>query len=418
MSQSSARAHIPVVMYHGVGRPDPTWPWHPLTVKWTFFDRQLGALREAGYRAITLAEFYERQAAGHPPNERLLVLTFDDGYLDNWVYAVPIMRRHGMRGTVYVNPDFMDPGKSPRPTLDSIGTRGIAEDDLPIRGFMNAAELRAGVDAGLLEIGCHSRTHTWYPMSPRIIDYHRPGAWYPWLAWNARPDRKHAYLTEDQSAFLPWGTPVYESGRSLGIRRYFPDPGISDTIIDHVQRNGGAAFFGTPCWQRDLASITENLSAETGRYESDAEMQARFHDEILASRVDLETRLGVPVDHFAWPGGSYTDSSWAIAAASRYTTLAVSPHDKLRWRLTDPHLMRRLSCHSRLSLLGRSFPNTHARALLHACEAHRGIHAHRHFLRVYKILAALAAPRPLWAHATRRSPDRTKGPQDSGDYAG
>ena len=38
-----------------------------------------------------------------------IVLTFDDGYLDNWVFAYPLLEKYNLRGTIFVNPEFVDP---------------------------------------------------------------------------------------------------------------------------------------------------------------------------------------------------------------------------------------------------------------------------------------------------------------------
>ena len=36
------------------------------------------------------------------------MLTLDDGYLDNWVFVLPLLRRYGMRATVFVSSEFID----------------------------------------------------------------------------------------------------------------------------------------------------------------------------------------------------------------------------------------------------------------------------------------------------------------------
>ena len=47
-----------------------------------------------------------------------------------------------------------------------------------------------------MDIQSDTMTHTWHFCGDEIIDFHHPGNnKYPWLFWNARPERKSFYLT-------------------------------------------------------------------------------------------------------------------------------------------------------------------------------------------------------------------------------
>jgi len=332
---------LPVVMYHGIGQPLQGWLWNHLITRVDLFEKQLTLLDRNGYDCLSLDDFRERQEAGQAGQKREVVLTFDDGYLDNWVFAYPVLKKLGWQGTIYVNPDFVDPGETPRPTLEDVWSGKLAMSDLSAHGFLNRAELRLLQASGVMTIGSHSNSHTWYATGPAIVDFHRPGLSTPWLAWNSRPDRKHAYLTENQDDLVPWGTPIHENGRSLGIRRYFPAPEISAAATAFVADRGGAAFFDTPDWRAQLEAA---LPGETGQgaFETDADMMARFREEIFGGKAFLEEIIGEEVRHFCWPGGAYCDESWPLAAEAGHTTICVSRRDRPRWNDDDPALVRRI----------------------------------------------------------------------------
>ena len=58
-------------------------------------------LASAGYRTLgarQLAGFL----AGEPVPAKSVVLTFDDGYLDNWVHAHPVLQRHGFTAICFL----------------------------------------------------------------------------------------------------------------------------------------------------------------------------------------------------------------------------------------------------------------------------------------------------------------------------
>ena len=63
--------------------------------------RQLQFLQRQGYRSMTLNEVVEAFEAG-TPLEKVVVLTFDDGYRDNVTTAAPLLRAHGFRATLFV----------------------------------------------------------------------------------------------------------------------------------------------------------------------------------------------------------------------------------------------------------------------------------------------------------------------------
>jgi peptidoglycan/xylan/chitin deacetylase (PgdA/CDA1 family) len=71
------------------------------------FDRQCAYLK-AHYQVISLDEMVTRVATGRALPPRAVALTFDDGYLDNYTQAFPILSRHGLPATFYVTTGCID----------------------------------------------------------------------------------------------------------------------------------------------------------------------------------------------------------------------------------------------------------------------------------------------------------------------
>jgi peptidoglycan/xylan/chitin deacetylase (PgdA/CDA1 family) len=347
------------------------WIWNELTTEAGLFEKQLGLLKARGFRTVSLDAYRELQeTSGYTPGQDV-VLTFDDGYLDNWVYAYPLLKRQGMVGSIYVNPEFIDPGEEPRPNLEDVWAGRISESDLESVGFLNRGELRLMQKSGVMTIASHSMSHTWYPVAPEIVDFHRPGLDTHWLAWNAKPERKFAYLTEDQSGFVPFGHPIYAHGRSLGIRRFLPDSDAADAAIAWVDSHGGAKVFSRPEWKNELIKETAPFT-EKGRFETDEEMSARYRDEIFRSTAILEDIIGAKVKHFCWPGGAYNNDSWAIAEEAGFATICVTRRDAERWTRDDPSLVRRVGCGNLFSFLGRQYATDNPGFLLDECDIAMG----------------------------------------------
>lgn len=71
------------------------------------FDRQCAWLRRH-YRVVSLDEMVDALQAGRALPPKAVALTFDDGYLDNYTRAFPILQRHGLNATFYVSTGCID----------------------------------------------------------------------------------------------------------------------------------------------------------------------------------------------------------------------------------------------------------------------------------------------------------------------
>jgi peptidoglycan/xylan/chitin deacetylase (PgdA/CDA1 family)/glycosyltransferase involved in cell wall biosynthesis len=142
-------AHIPVLMYHKI--PDgPFETRHRVFITKSDFRRHLEHFRSKGLTTITFKEYLEfasgeRDLWGFP--DRPIILTFDDGYKDNFVNLLPMMNEFGFKGVLFLLGD----ASADYNFWDADG--GDHYDPL-----MTLEEKKAFVEAGW-EIGAHSMTH-------------------------------------------------------------------------------------------------------------------------------------------------------------------------------------------------------------------------------------------------------------------
>lgn len=104
-------APVPVLLYHCVG-PEPSSWIAPFSVSPGGLDRQLEIVATAGCTAVTISELRDGLCGGRPLPPRPVVVTFDDGFVDTLTVAGPILRRHGVRCTIYLTSGFIG-GLSP-----------------------------------------------------------------------------------------------------------------------------------------------------------------------------------------------------------------------------------------------------------------------------------------------------------------
>ncbi|MGD1119746.1 MAG: polysaccharide deacetylase family protein [Dehalococcoidales bacterium] len=79
-----------------------------LNVSPALFDRQMSFLSRHGYNVITLEKLIEYKESNVKPPLKTVVITFDDGYRDNYVNAFPILEKYNFKGTFLVVTDYID----------------------------------------------------------------------------------------------------------------------------------------------------------------------------------------------------------------------------------------------------------------------------------------------------------------------
>jgi peptidoglycan/xylan/chitin deacetylase (PgdA/CDA1 family) len=134
-----------ILMYHHVA-PRASIPSDPVAADgWAFhhspegFERQLRELLRRGYRFESLDDCVRtiRRTGAEAP--RAAQVTFDDGWLDNYEHALPILSRLGLTATFFVTSDHLRRG-----------------ENAPQK--MTRAQLRELLSAGMT-IGGHTRSH-------------------------------------------------------------------------------------------------------------------------------------------------------------------------------------------------------------------------------------------------------------------
>lgn len=100
---ATSKNSVAVLNYHQINDKDE----NALTVKTADFDEQMRYLKENGYNTITPEEMLTAFKNGTPLPEKTVVITFDDGYLDNYENAYPILKKYDLKATIFVITDYV-----------------------------------------------------------------------------------------------------------------------------------------------------------------------------------------------------------------------------------------------------------------------------------------------------------------------
>lgn len=134
---------VPIVMYHSLLKNSNQIGKYVITP--TEFENDLKYLKDNGYSAITMTELidYVYNNADLPPKP--VIITFDDGNLNNYIYGKPILQKYGMKAVISVVGTYTESfSKSPFPTND------------PNYAFVSWDQIKVMSDSGYFEIQNHT----------------------------------------------------------------------------------------------------------------------------------------------------------------------------------------------------------------------------------------------------------------------
>ncbi|ADL50397.1 polysaccharide deacetylase family protein [Clostridium cellulovorans] len=127
-SKSIAVTSIPVLMYHSIA----TQAGNQLRVPVENFKEQMDYLKNNGYETLTPEEYYSAMTTGKAKYEKPILVTFDDGYDDNYSAAFPILKQNNQKAVIFMIISYIDKA-----------------------GFLNAAQIKE-----MSEKGVYFQSHT------------------------------------------------------------------------------------------------------------------------------------------------------------------------------------------------------------------------------------------------------------------
>lgn len=151
------QAAVAVLMYHSIAA-DATRKFRRFVVHPDEFAAQMEYLAATGYHPVTAAEL-ARSRSGGPLPPRPVVLTFDDAYADFYSAALPVLRAHSFRATLYVPTAYVGATTSFNVSM--------GEQNRAVLSWQALSDIAAeGV-----EVAAHSHTHPQLDrVSPGVIN--------------------------------------------------------------------------------------------------------------------------------------------------------------------------------------------------------------------------------------------------------
>jgi peptidoglycan/xylan/chitin deacetylase (PgdA/CDA1 family) len=93
---------LPIFMYHHVSESSQAKSSENMWISPNHFEKQMFFLYQNGFRCLSLLEVVTNWRERKPQPQHSFVLTFDDGFVDNYENALPILKKFGFSPTVFV----------------------------------------------------------------------------------------------------------------------------------------------------------------------------------------------------------------------------------------------------------------------------------------------------------------------------
>lgn len=292
-----------VLMYHRVAEVELD-PWS-LCVTHQNFAEQLEVLQKY-YQPLSLKQFAQAHRDGKIP-DRAVVVTFDDGYVDNLHYAKPILERYSIPATVFVSTGYI--GKEREFWWDELERLLLQPGTLPEKLSLN-------ISGSLYhwELGQAANYTQQDYQSDRIC---KP--------WEAKPGSRMSFYYSIWQVLLP--LPEWECIKAL------------DELVVWANAESTVRKTHRSLLPEEVCALGQGKLVEIGAHTvthpflsaQSTELQRR---EIQQSKATLEEMLNRPVTSFSYPFGNYTTETAELARTVGFDCACTTIKD-IVWQQSD-----------------------------------------------------------------------------------
>lgn len=289
---------LPILMYHSISRALTSNAVAP-----EIFKEHCATLARTGWRTLSLQEVENCFLEKAPLPPKSCLITFDDGYLDNWLHAAPVLERYNLRGVIFPVLSELEKNsplcerKNEVLPCDTIVLRK-GQKVLEQR-FCSVSELREMNRREVLTPAPHSLRHNRVVAGPKFKKLLRPGGIRGWFS-------------------LPpygaiWGMPNFSLGHALTTRAFLPSRRLLKLVQNIVPQQFDEAkdYLSVPRNRAHLLRRIRTLEVKglLGRMESEEEYRKRLEKEFTLCRTRFFRFFGTKPVSFCWPWGDYNDTS-------------------------------------------------------------------------------------------------------------
>ena len=274
---------VPVFLYHQV---------NPISsnVSPELFEEHLKIIKKYNMETITISEYYNKNI-----NKNSMLLTFDDGYYDNFKYVFPLLKKYNMKATIFLNTLYIMDKRENEPEIKDNNTvnleamkKYIENGKATINQYMSWEEIKEMYYSGLIDFQAHSHKHMAIFKDIKIEG----------LTKKDEMEAPELYLYGGLENNFPIFAKRGEySGKAKIIKKEFfrtfkkfYEENIENKIAD----------------KNEILKKCQEFIDENSKYffdESEAEYKKRIEEDYLENKKLIEKNIGNQVKFFCWPWG-------------------------------------------------------------------------------------------------------------------
>ncbi len=299
--------NIPIIYYHSVA-PNKNQNWFKkyLTLELKYFEIHLRYFVQHNYHFINLNDYWEMREQNHLEG-RYVCITFDDGYVDNFIYVYPLLKMYKAKATIFINPIFVDNRSIIRKNLEEYWNNKASLEEIDNWGFLSWDEMHLMEQNGIVDIQSHTMTHLKYSVSDNITGFHHPGADCLYAIGNIYPEELPYYIdNRNFEKLIPFGYPFFEGKSSILANKVTINPVFLETITQVLKRHN---WFDSYNFNDVLNKVTpvymefKRNSSIVQSVESLEEYQRRVYYELKETKDIIDKKLNKIIQFCCWPHG-------------------------------------------------------------------------------------------------------------------
>jgi peptidoglycan/xylan/chitin deacetylase (PgdA/CDA1 family) len=152
---------VPVLLYHKIDFPTPDVKIRGAFTSPQKFARQISYLKKKGIEFYTASEIVKYYLAHGDFPPKGIAVTFDDGWQDNYLNALPVLEKFGAKATIFLVP-----------TCIGQNTDKVTADGEGPREHLTEEQIVEMSRSGIIEFCSHSMNHKLFnQISPEEIEY-------------------------------------------------------------------------------------------------------------------------------------------------------------------------------------------------------------------------------------------------------